>query len=214
MLAEARKAHQEEVEKTLNDLLRRLEPWTSSHEIKGEANRLLEEQKRLQAEVEKLEQNTDMAGKSPDDLTEAQQADLDNVKHAQQKLEERTRQLLGKMERVAAERDKKDKDPETARELRDALKEAKQDNIVEQMREAHETSKITNCSKPKEKQRDSIRDLKKLVKNLEDRREAELDRLAKKLREKEKELAESDRGARTTAEKGQGSRPNWRQGQA
>ena len=40
------------------------------------------------------------------------------------------------------------------------------------------------------KQKQSVRDLKKLVKNLEDRREAELERLAKKLREKEKELAE------------------------
>ncbi|MGH7171493.1 MAG: hypothetical protein ACRELG_14555, partial [Gemmataceae bacterium] len=71
-LADARKA-QEEVEKTLNDLLtRRLEPWTSSHEIKGEANRLLEEQKRLQAELEKLaeqQEKNNATGKSPAQLT-------------------------------------------------------------------------------------------------------------------------------------------------
>jgi hypothetical protein len=188
-LAEARKG-QEEVEKTLNDLLtRRLEPWTSSHEIKGEANRLLEEQKRLQAEVEKLEQNADMAGKSRDELTPEQKADLDNAKQAQQKLEERTGQLLDKMDRVAADREKKD-DPETARELRDALKEARQDNIAEQMREARENIEKNQLLEAQGKQRGSIRDLKKLVKNLEDRREAELDRLVKKLREKEKELAE------------------------
>lgn len=194
-LADARKG-QEEVEKTLNDLLtRRLEPWTSSHEIKGEANRLLEEQKRLQAEVEKLQQNSDMAGKSPDQLTREQQADLDNAQKAQQMLQDRTQQLLEKMDRVAAEREGKDKDgkskdPETARELRDALEEAKQDNIGEKMREAGENIKNNQLLEAQGKQRDSIRDLKKLVKNLEDRREAELDRLAKKLREKEKELAE------------------------
>jgi hypothetical protein len=187
-LAEARKA-QEEVEKTLNDLLtRRLEPWTSSHEIKGEANRLLEEQKRLQAEVEKMQQSADMAGKSPDQLTKAQQADLDNLKQSQQKLEERTRQLLEKMHRVAAERE--EKDPETARELREALQEAQKDNIGDQMKDARESIEKNQLLEAQGKQQQSIRDLKKLVKNLEDRREAELDRLAKKLREKERELAE------------------------
>ncbi len=186
-LAEARKG-QEEVEKTLNDLLtRRLEPWTSSHEIKGEANRLLEEQKRLQVDVEKLEKE-DTVGKSPKELTKSQQAELDNLKDAQQKLEERTRQLMEKMDRVADQREKKD--PETARELRDALKEAQQDNIPEKMREAHENIEQNKLNDAQGKQQDSIRDLKKLVKNLEDRREAELDRLAKKLREKEKELAD------------------------
>jgi len=187
VLAEARKG-QEEVEKTLNDLLtRRLEPWTSSHEIKGEANRLLEEQKRLQTEVEKLAKEN-MAGKSPDQLTPAEKADLDNLKDAQQRLEERTRQLLEKMDRVAGQREQKD--PETARELRDALQQAQQDNIAEKMREAREDIGQNKLNEAQGKQRDSVRDLTKLVQNLEDRREAELDRLTKKLREKEKELAD------------------------
>lgn len=184
-LSEARKG-QEEVEKTLNDLLtRRLEPWTSSHEIKGEANRLLEEQKRLQDDVEKLAKEIE-AGKSPKDLTPPQKTELDNLKDAQKKVEERTGQLMEKMDRVAAQRE--EKDPETARELRDALKEAKEDNIPAKMREAHEDIGQNRLNEAQTKQQDSIRDLKKLVKNLEDRREAELDRLSKKLREKEKEL--------------------------
>jgi hypothetical protein len=185
-LAAARKS-QEEVEKTLNDLLtRRLEPWTSSHEIKGEANRLLEEQKRLQDEVEKL--NKQVAGKLTTELTKAQQAELDNLQDAQRKLEERTRQLMEKMERVAAQRE--DKDPETARELREALKDAKQDNPGEKMREARARIEQNNLNGARQKQQDTVKDLQKLVKNLEDRREAELDRLTKKLREKEKELAQ------------------------
>jgi hypothetical protein len=191
-LAEARKA-QEEVEKTLNDLLtRRLEPWTSSHEIKGEANRLLEEQKRAQAELEKVAEQQgkdDTAGKSPEDLTTRQRADLDNLKDAQQKLEERTRQLLDKMEHVAGEREKKE-DHETARELRDALNQAQQDNLGEKMREARQQIERNKLNEARDTQKQNVESLKKLVKNLEDKREAELDRLAKKLREKEKELDE------------------------
>src|SRR5579883_155735 len=186
-LAEARKA-QEEVEKTLNDLLaRRLEPWTSSHEIKGEANRLLEEQKRVQAAVEKLEKE-DTVGKSRNELKPAQQAELDNLKESQEKLAERTGQLLGKMERVATEREAKD--AETAQELHEAFKQAQQDNIVEKMNEARENIGQNKLNDAHGKQQESVNALKKLVKNLEDRREAELDRLTKKLREKEKELDE------------------------
>ena len=188
-LAEARKG-QEEVEKTLNDLLtRRLEPWTSSHEIKGEANKLLEEQRRLEAELEKMSADDQgFAGKKPDELNQRQRAELENAKEAQQKLEERTRQLLDKMDRVAKQREAKD--PETARELREAWDQAQQDNISEKMKEAREQIEQNNFNEARNSQQQSIRDLKKLVKNLEDRREAELDRLAKKLREKERELAE------------------------
>jgi len=190
-LAEARKA-QEEVEKTLNDLLtRRLESWTSSHEIKGEANRLLEEQKRLEAELEKTQKEQEKdgsTGNKPSELTKPQLAELENLKEAQQKLEARTRQLLDKMDRVAKQR--KDKDPETANELSDALDQAQKDNISEKMKEAREQIEQNKLNAAQANQKQSIKDLKTLVKNLEDKREAELDRLAKKLRAKEKELAE------------------------
>jgi hypothetical protein len=186
-LTEARKA-QEEVDKTLNDLLtRRLEPWTSSHEIKGEANRLLEEQKHLKAEVEKLmDPDKGFMGKTPEELKNPQRADLDNLKDAQQKLEERTRQLLDKMDRVAEQRE--EKDPKTAEELRQALKQARQDNIDEGMKKAREAIEQNKLNDAQKSQVKNVKDLKSLVKNLEDRRADELDRLAKKLREKEKEL--------------------------
>src|SRR5262249_60083702 len=50
-LAEARR-HQEEVEKTLTDLLTRMEPWSSAREVKGEAGRILQEQRGLRAAVD------------------------------------------------------------------------------------------------------------------------------------------------------------------
>jgi hypothetical protein len=195
-LAEVRK-NQEEVEKTLNDLLtRRLEPWTSSHEIKSEANRLLEEQKRVEAELEKLMERDknpkkpeeSFLGKSREELTPRQRAELDALKESQQKLEERTRQLLDKMDRVATERD--EKDPETARELREAREQAQKDNLNEKMKQAREQIEHNKLSDALHTQKTNVENLKKLVKNLEDKREAELDRLAKKLRERERELAE------------------------
>jgi colicin import membrane protein len=184
-LAQARKG-QEEVEKTLNDLLTRMEPWSTTREIKGEASRLLEEQKQLQADVEKLNQDT--GGKSKEELTPKEQAELDNLKEAQERLQERTRQLLSKMERVAREREAKD--PQMARELSGALNEAKQSDIDGKMAEARKELDQNHLNDAVEKQKDSVAGLQKLVKNLEDRREEELDRLAKKMRQAEKKLAE------------------------
>jgi hypothetical protein len=188
VLAEARKG-QEEVEKTLNDLLTRMEPWSNAHEIKGEANRLLEEQKQLQAAVEKLmEQEKGFLGKKPEELDRRQRAELEDLTEAQKRLEERTQQLLGKMERVAEQR--AGKDPDLAQELRQASEQAKKSNIGEQMKSAREQIEQNELIQARTNQKNSVAELEKLVKNLEDRREAELDRLIKKRKQAEKELAE------------------------
>jgi hypothetical protein len=187
-LADARKG-QEQVEKTLNELLERLESWSNSREIKGEAKELLEEQKKLQADTAKMMQpDKEFIGRKPEELDGVQRAELDATREAQQKVEERTRQLLGQMERVAAQQAQKD--PETARELRDALEEAKKGEVTARMKAAREQLQQNNLNQAQDHQRESVAELQKLVKNLEDRREAELDRLAKKMRQAEDKLKE------------------------
>ncbi len=187
-LAEARRG-QEEVERTLTDLLTRLEPWSSSQEIKGEASRLLEAQKKLAGDVDTMMKRADeFVGKSREDLSEQQRAELDAAREAQQKLEERARQLLNKMDRVAQQR--AEKDPGTADQLRGALEEAKKGDLAGRMKSAREQLEQNNLSNARAEQERGAAELQKLVKNLEDRREADLDRLSKKMRQAEKELEE------------------------
>ena len=182
-LKEARR-HQEEVEKTLSDLLARLEPWTSTKEIKGEVKALLEEQRRLQQQTEDLQQRA-LRGLKPEESRE-QQAALDRVRIEQGKLEERTRALLEQMNRVAQER--KEQDPQTADELKKAARQAQDANIPGLMQAARQNLDQNQLGKAGENQRESVRQLQQLVKTMEDRREAELDRLIKKMREQEKKL--------------------------
>jgi hypothetical protein len=185
-LAQARH-HQEEIERTLSDLLRRMEPWTNSREIKGEAGRLLQEQQKVEAAVQDLlDKKAIPQGLFRDKLTDSQRAELEALSAAQKKLEERTGQLLDKMGRVAEER--KDKDAATAQELQDARGQALKDNVTGQMRDAAEQLNQNQLSKARQNQKGSTKGLKQLLKNLEERREAELERLAKKSRENEKEL--------------------------
>src|SRR5260370_2538873 len=80
-LAEARR-DQEEIERTLSDLLERLEPWSSSREIKGEAGKILEEQKKLLAELEELEKKGFLAKHPNKDPNYNHPPTLQNPSHA------------------------------------------------------------------------------------------------------------------------------------
>ncbi|HZT82574.1 MAG TPA: hypothetical protein VFA26_20260, partial [Gemmataceae bacterium] len=186
-LAGARE-HQEEVEKTLSQLLTDLEPFASTMEIKGEAKSILQEQRRLAKETEQLAGREDMLGKKPDELNEQQRAELERLKEEQQRLEMRTNELLQKMDKVAE--DRREKDPQTADELRAALDMARKGNLAGRMQQSREQLGANNLAGANKEQQQTLDQLEKLVKELEDRREAELDRLAKKLREAEKELQE------------------------
>jgi hypothetical protein len=184
-LADARRG-QEEVEKSLNSLLREtLGPWASTAEIKGEAGRILQEQKELQAQVEAMEKKG-LTGKSLDELSQTEKADLENLQDTQRRLQERTAELINRMKKLAEER--ATKDPETARELKEAANQAEEGNLAGQMKEAGENIRQNRLIQAKQKQREAVAELQKLVKNLEDRREAELDRLSKKIREAEKKV--------------------------
>jgi hypothetical protein len=182
-VAEAREM-QDEVEKTLSDLLTRMEPWSSSREVKGEAGRLLQDQNKLEAQTEELAKK--LLGKQPNELTEAQKAELDELRDSQNRLEQRTTQLLNKMKRMAEER--KDKDPDGARDLKDAADKALDGNLDGHMQSAETELGKNQTSEARADQKAAAAELQKMVKNFEERREDDLDRLAKKLAEKQKEL--------------------------
>jgi hypothetical protein len=180
-LAEARRG-QEEVERSLSQLLQELEPWSSTLEINSETGRILQEQKELQAQLDELEKNG-LTGKSRDELTEQEKADLDAAQEAQKRLQERTANLLNQMKRLADAR--KEKDPETAADLSKAAEQAEENNLQGAMKSAQENIGQNKLNEARKKQREAIAELEKLQKNLKDSREARLDRLSRKLREAE-----------------------------
>ena len=182
-LTEARRG-QEEVEKTLSEVLKDLEPWSSTREIKGESRALLEEQRRLREDVKAM---GGQLGDRPENLTPEQKARLDSAAAAQQKLAERTQELLEKMKRLSEERKKED-DASTAAELRQARAEALKEDVAGSMKAAQEQLKENKLADAGAQQQQALAGLEKLVKNLEDRREAELDRTIQKLREAERKL--------------------------
>src|SRR5207302_10614826 len=101
-LTEARR-HQEEVEKTFGELLKLLEPWSSTREVKGEAKSILQEQRKLAEQTAGLAQELPLSAER-DRLNPAQKAELDRAEELQRNLAERAGQLLQKLKRLAADR--------------------------------------------------------------------------------------------------------------
>ncbi len=122
--------HQDEVEKTLSDLLARLEPWSTTREVKGEARAILDEQRKLAAQTDKLGKEIP-AGRDPDaampdaGVTPEQKADLDKTADGQLRLGEHTEQLIGKMQRVADEKKKLAEEKQREADQKEMLAEEK-----------------------------------------------------------------------------------------
>jgi hypothetical protein len=184
-LAQARK-QQEEVDKTLASLLQPLEAYSSTREIKSDAVRLLQEQKALQERLDELAKK-DLTGKSVEDLAKEEKARLEDLRDSQRRLRERADQLVNKMKAVAE--DRKERDPETAEDLRGAASRAEAGDLSGKMKEAAEKIRTNELNAARKRQEEAVAELEKVVKDLEGRREAELDRLVQKLRKAEEELA-------------------------
>jgi hypothetical protein len=185
-LTEARR-RQEEVEKTLSEMLKRMEPWSSTREVKGEAQKILEEQRRLEDELEAM-QKDGMLGKKLEELKPEQKAQLENATAAQQKLSERMKQLTEKMRRLSEER--ANTDTATAQEMRDAARQAEDSEIPAKMDAAKQQIEQNNLENAAREQKRAVAELQKLVKKMEDRRSAELERNIKEMKKAEERLLE------------------------
>lgn len=210
-LAEARR-HQEEVSRALKGLLNLLEPWSATSEVKGEARAILDEQRKLARDVERLgkhippgtsradlkreqerlENEAILGGKlTPEqrkemDQIRARQAALDRGAELQERLTERVEELLGRMERAG--QDPKRLDAESARELNEAAQLGRKTNVPGEMRAAQQAIREAALGKAREGLQRATQGLEEMVKTLEDHREAELNRLSKRLEAAEQRL--------------------------
>jgi hypothetical protein len=186
LLSDARK-HQEEIEKTLGELLKLLEPWSSTHELKGEARSILQDQRKLQEQTGKLAK--DLTGKEMTDLAPEERAKLEDAAERQNKLAERTSQMLEKLDRLGNEKSKA-RDAEAAQQLKDAARRGKENAAAENMQEATRSLQSNQLAEAGSRQNASIKAMEEVTRTLEDRREEELDRLVKKMRDVEKKLGD------------------------
>jgi hypothetical protein len=188
-LAKAR-AHQEEVQQSLDELLKYLEHWAGTQEMRGEIRAALQEQRDLKAELERV-------GPDPQPGDDQAQAAVRKVAEFQRRLADKTQRLIDKMERVAQER--AEKDPAGAEMLEKAAQIGKDAMLPLEMsdtdKQLREKDPATGQNRPQVnraigQQGESIKTLEQMVKALDEQRKDEIERLVKKQKGAQKELDE------------------------
>jgi hypothetical protein len=183
----AARRHQEEVETTFGELLKLLEPWGSVNEIKGDAKSILQDQRKLFEETRSLDKEA-TRGKLLEELTAEQKALLNRAAQMQSKLAERAADLLGKMDSIGANR--QEKDIALAEALKTAAAQGRKEGLDEQMKDAGAKLGKNQLGDAERAQQHALDSLGKIVQGLKERREEELDRLRKQLKEAQDKLAD------------------------
>jgi hypothetical protein len=184
------RAHQEEVQQSLDELLKHLDRWASTQEIKGETRAALQEQRDLKGELEKVNRDHNPAD-------EQAQAAVRKVAEFQRRLADKVQRLIDKMERVGQERAAKD--PATAEILDKAAQVGKDAMLPGELKDTGDQLQVKDAKtgepRPQikraiDQQGESIKTLENMTQALEESRKDEVERLIKKQKEQEKNLDE------------------------
>jgi hypothetical protein len=179
-------AGQDEVVESLERMLGELSPWDNYRGFHREIGRLRREQEELKDETSDVGRET--LTKDVKELDSQQQADLKKLASRQLDVARRFDRIQERMERAAGELDASE--PLAAGTIADALHQARQRGVGSKMRAAARHVEENQVGQASEEQRALSEDLREVLDILANRREHELARLVKKLREAERQLDE------------------------
>jgi hypothetical protein len=177
--------HQSEVVSALVQMLEQLDKWDTIAQVTNEARELERRQGEVAAQTEKLAAQT--LGKTDAELSPEQRSGLAKAAARQDENRNQLSRTQRKMTRLE-ERIARD-EPLTAQLLKEAQNSLQQNNVSGQMADAAGDIRQNRMGEVARKHGQIERALRDLVDLLEDRREQELARLVKQLKEAEKELA-------------------------
>lgn len=178
---------QEQTKKTLDELAKFLDPWASMHQVKGETRNVLNKQKDLKKDVEKVMDNTKKElldnAKDPDGVRKVHEefkGELDKKAEGQKELGDRAQKLLDMMDKAQAKRTA-DGDKDGAKKLQNAEKIGKNAMLPDKMRDAgKDLAKEDRLNSALQKQQENIKNLERMLAALDERKEDDIDRLQKK----------------------------------
>lgn len=175
---------QDTVIQSLESLLSELGQWNNYRQFAQEISDVRREQHELAEQTAELGRRTLTRG--VEDLTPQEMADLTKLAQQQQELAHRFERVMQGMREMRDEL--QDEDPLTADTLADALEQSRERSVAGQMSNAGRQVQQNQVGQAVAMQRQLDQDLQELMDVLSNRRENELSRLVKKLREAEQEL--------------------------
>ncbi|GAB4550174.1 MAG: hypothetical protein Tsb0013_11810 [Phycisphaerales bacterium] len=155
---------QRRTEQELSDLIEMLDRGEDNWVVRNEINRLLEEQRALQQRTDQLGQET--AGLTPEQLTDAQRRELEELVQEQQELAQETEELVDDLR--SREQAMRESDPAGAEALRQAAQRAQQRQTSQTMERAAEQAQQNQTSEAQESQEEAAESLEEMLEDLDE----------------------------------------------
>lgn len=175
---------QDAVIASLEQMLDDLSEWENFRQFYREVAGVRHDQEEIEQETADLALET--LSKELADLTPQQQADLNKAARRQQELARRFDKMQERMEQIGTRLE--ESDPLVADALADAVHQARQQALSGQMRRSGENLEKNQVGQAAGRQKEIMKQLDEMLDILANRREYELDRLVKKLREAEAQM--------------------------
>ncbi|HEY5315425.1 MAG TPA: hypothetical protein VIK18_23040, partial [Pirellulales bacterium] len=176
--------HQDGIIQSLEQMLAELAQWDNYRRFHREVSQLKRDQEELARQTAELGAKT--LTRRVDDLEPQQAADLKKLGRRQLELARHFDKLQQRMGEMAGQL--RESDPLASDAVDDALHHAREQALAGQMREAGRDVEQNQVGEAAQLQKSAQRGLEELLDILANRRERELDRLVKKLREAEHRL--------------------------
>lgn len=176
--------HQDEVAESLEQLLNDLNEWDTYRRFNREIGQLQRDQQALERDT--AETGAKTLTKPLDKLTKQEQADLEKLATRQNDVARQLEQTQQRMAELA--NTLRQTDPVAAETIQDALQHAAEKAISGKLREAGKNVGQNQIGQAAAQQEQGQKDIEQMLDILSQKREHELGRLVKKLREAEKQL--------------------------
>jgi hypothetical protein len=180
----------EKNQKAIADGLQRMKDELGEFEtyrgVVDDAKKLLKEHEAAMKAATEMAQKPDLADKPADALTPQQKNDLAAPAEQQKEAATNLSNLENKMDELAKKLEASD--PASAAALKDAAQQSRERGTAGKMEKAAQSMEKNQMGQAQADQKQAQQDLKKLVDNLQNRRENELARLVKDLKDAEKEM--------------------------
>lgn len=122
--------HQRETQRTLNELLDQLKPWSDARELRAEVGMLLRELERLSQQRAQLQARAGTQGKRPEELSQADREELNRLREQQSALNDRSNDLVQRLDQKTREKEEaaKDREAEAGKKDQQAADRTKTDD--------------------------------------------------------------------------------------
>ncbi len=189
-LAQAQEA-QREVTQSLERMLGEMSQLESVRGLINEAKQIAAAQEEANNALEEVANNPEMMGKNADQLPPEAKADLENRAARQNELAKQLQNLqdrLGEMANRVAEQD-----PIDAEGLKEAAQNSRDRGTTGKMNDAAAQIAANRTNAAKEAQQQALKEVQQLADDIQNRKEKELARLVKQLKESEQALRDLKR---------------------